>query len=252
MRGLAPALNRGLDHADGGEAGEARLPGMTAVGGEPRDVAADEVAADLDPAVIAVGGLQPVDRRCRRHVREVARDLGVQRRPVGLDGQEVIRAFRPDRSCDPGLAAHGVDRDQSAGQRQALQQQWDRLDLVGFPGHGLLTQHQTLAAGPSGHEVQRLAPLGAGMAAARGLAVDGDNVGLHLAQRLHPRHEAGLEQLGIERVDHVVQRVVGRDAVPEGQEPAQERQLLAAPQPCLDKVVRPGQGRGQHQQQELR
>ena len=64
--------------------------------------------------------------------------------------------------------------------------------------------------------------------------------------------EAGLEPRRVERVDHVAQRVVAGDAVPVGQEAAQERQVLPAPQPRLDQVVGPGQGGGQHQEQDLR
>jgi hypothetical protein len=56
---------------------------MAAAAGEPSDVAADGVATDLDPAVIAVGGLQPVEGG-RRRLREGALDLGVERRPVAL------------------------------------------------------------------------------------------------------------------------------------------------------------------------
>ena len=51
------------------------------------------------------------------------------------------------------------------------------LDL---PAHRLLAEHQALAAGPSGDEMQGLKPLVAGMRAAGGLAVDGDQVRLRL------------------------------------------------------------------------
>ena len=70
--GLAVALDLGLDHGDGGEAGEARLAGEAAIGDEPVDVVADGMTAHLDAAVVAVGGLErsrPRPARRRRSAR---------------------------------------------------------------------------------------------------------------------------------------------------------------------------------------
>ena len=100
--------------------------------------------------------------------------------------------------------------------------------------------------------VQRLAALGPGMAAARGLAVDGDDVRLGLAQASTQATKQRLEQRRVEGVDDVAQRVVARDAVAVGQEAAQESQVLPAPEPRLDEIVRARQGGGQHQEQDLR
>jgi hypothetical protein len=100
--------------------------------------------------------------------------------------------------------------------------------------------------------VQGLAALGACVAAARRLAIDGDEFRLVGAQSLDPCHEAALEQLRVERIDHVIQSVVRGDAVGVGQEAAQEGRLLLAPGLHLDEVVGAGQGRGQHQEQDLR
>ena len=80
------------------------------------------------------------------------------------------------------------------------------------------------------------------MAAARGLAVDGDEVGLGLAQALDPAHEAGLEQPGIERGDHLAQRVVARHPVLARQEATEKGEVLVAPERDLDDVIGPRQG----------
>jgi len=45
---------RGLDHGDGGEAGEYPFVGVAAVGHQPSDVMGDAVAALLDAAMVAV------------------------------------------------------------------------------------------------------------------------------------------------------------------------------------------------------
>jgi hypothetical protein len=88
--------------------------------------------------------------------------------------------------------------------------------------------------------------------APRGLAVDGDQVGLRLAQALGPAREAALEQLRVERRDHLAERVVARDAVPVGQEAAREGQVLATPERDPDEVVRAGQRPAEQEEDDLR
>jgi hypothetical protein len=86
--------------------------------------------------------------------------------------------------------------------------------------------------------MQRLAALAAVVRAPRSLAVDGDNVGLGVAQLVDPGHKAGLEERGVECVDDVVEGIVGGKAVVEGQESAQEVQVLHTPEPDFDEVLR--------------
>jgi hypothetical protein len=132
-----------------------------------------------------------------------------------------------------------------------LQQERDGGDLVRLARHRLLPEHQPLAGGPGGDEVQGTAPPAPGVGAARGLAVDRDDVGLRRAQALDPAGEAALEQGRVERGDHLAQGVVARDAVPVGQEAAQEGQVLPAPDPDLGHVVRSGQRGAEQQEQDL-
>ena len=61
-----------------------------------------------------------------------------------------------------------------------------------------------------------------------------------------------LEQLGINRPDHLVPRVVARDAMHKRPQAAQKRQRALAPQRHLDKIIGPGQRRAQKQQNDLR
>ena len=77
---------------------------------------ADPVAAELDAAVLAIGGLEAaVDRGVR--VVEGARDLVVQARLVGLEREQIVAASLEDGLSNPGLGAHGVEGGQRAGQR---------------------------------------------------------------------------------------------------------------------------------------
>jgi hypothetical protein len=58
-----PALASGfaLDHPDHGEAGKRHLARVAPVREQPGHVVADRMAAGLDPAVVAIGGLASLD-----------------------------------------------------------------------------------------------------------------------------------------------------------------------------------------------
>ena len=86
------------------------------------------------------------------------------------------------------------------------------------------------------------------MRAPRGLAIDGDHVRIAVAQARDPIHETRLEQLGIDPVQHVGQRIVARDAVAVWQIGAQEIETFKPPFTHLDQIVRPSD-RGAHEQQ---
>lgn len=54
-------LRIGLNHADHGEVGEARLSGVAPVGEQPIDIVTDDMMALFDAAVIGVGGVGGVE-----------------------------------------------------------------------------------------------------------------------------------------------------------------------------------------------
>lgn len=241
MPDLALTLGLGLDHADHGEAGEGHLARVASVGEQPGHVVAQGVAASLDPAMVAIGRLPPVERT-RRRIAEEGFHVLERSRAVRLQGEEIVAPALQDDFGDAALGADGVDGDQGPFERQPLQKQRDGADLVRLARDRLLAEHQPLARGPSRDEMQGLAALAAGVAATRGLAVDRDQVGLRLAQAFHPGREAALEQIRIERREHVAEGIMARHAAPVGQEAAQQAQLLLAPHLDLGQVVRPGQG----------
>jgi hypothetical protein len=164
---------------------------------------------------------------------------------VVLGRQQVVAAAVEDLLGDPGLAAHGVDRHQRAAEGQAVEQLGNGGDLVGLGMAGLLTQHQTLTAGPGRHHVQRAPIARAIVRAPRGLAVDRHHLralDLRLvpAKAVHPLGEALGEEVAIQGVDHVVERVVTGNATSEGQEAAKEGLLRHRPPPDLHEVLGPG------------
>jgi len=50
------------------------------------------------------------------------------------------------------------------------------------------------------------------MASSRCLAIDCNDVGFAIPQCLDPAHETGFEELAVERIDHIIERVMGRKA----------------------------------------
>ena len=152
---------------------------------------------------------------------------------------------------------HGVDGDQRAADRQPVEQQRDGGDLVGLGGACLLTEHQPLAAGPGGDQVERIAILRPVMGAAGCLAVDGDDLGAAIgiriggAQACHPCGEAGREQPGVDGIEDVVERVVARDAVSERQEAAEKIHMQTPPAPDFHEVLGTGDRAAKHDEQHL-
>ena len=177
--------------------------------------------------------------RARRRVGEEGLDVLEGGRAVLLQRQQVVAAAAQDGRGDPGLGADGVDRHQGALERQLLQKQRDGGDLVRLATHRLLPEHQALA-GRQAETRCRDRGLAPRVGAPRGLAVDRDEVRLGLAQAFDPRREAGLERLGVERGDHLAQRVVARHPVLAGQEATEEGEVCRA----HDRPIDPGRPRG--------
>src|SRR3954465_5022970 len=122
-----------------------------------------------------------------------------------------------------------------------IQEKRDRSDLVRLGLASLLAQHQALTAGPGRDQMQGVALLGFVVGTARGLPIDGHNIGLALAHARDPFAEASREKIAIECIDDVVERLVARDALSEGQEAPQEPLVDQAPAADLDEVLRPRQ-----------
>jgi hypothetical protein len=83
------------------------------------------------------------------------------------------------------------------------------------------------------------------------LAVDRDDVRPQLGERGDPGNEAFLEAFAIEGREQIAELIVGRRAVLEGREAAQESQLVAAEQGDIDPAFGTGEHGKQAQQQHL-
>ena len=99
--------DRGFEHPDGLEAGEAVDARLGPVGAQPVHVMADTRAAGLDAPVIGVGGLMA--GRIGGLI-EIRRDLCVQRFLVAFQRQQVIRAALQDGVGDAVLTARSAAR----------------------------------------------------------------------------------------------------------------------------------------------
>jgi hypothetical protein len=126
--------------------------------------------------------------------------------PVGLP--------RPDRAGDLLLAAHRVDGDDTAADRQHLQQGRKRRDLVRFRLDGDLPHHDGAGTGPGADQMERSLARRAVVAAASRFPIASHHLPAgRLHRRLHPGQKAGLEGGRIERSDHAADGVMRGDAV---------------------------------------
>ena len=113
---------------------------------------------------------------------------------------------------DVRLGPHRVHGDQRAFQIEMFEQQRDRGDFIRFLFGRLLAQYDALPRCPGGDEVQRVAALPSVMTAPGGLSIDGDDVGIIVAQAIDPGQEAGFEQLRVKGGENIAQRVMAGDA----------------------------------------
>jgi len=143
---LIAALDAAFDHADGREFGEARGAWIAALGAVPVNDMRDRVEAELEAAMVLADCLELFDLRGRRGV-EIAPDVLMQGRLVVLDCQQVVGLGVADRLGDVGIASHGIDRNQSALEIEALYEGWNGGDLIRFFEDGLLSDHQPAVGG---------------------------------------------------------------------------------------------------------
>src|SRR3546814_9018824 len=139
--------------------------------------------------MIGVEGFEGGRGEISGRIDEEALDLGEGERPVRLEGEEIVAALGEDGLGDGRLRSHGVDGDEGAGQFEPFEQARDGGDLVGLGVGRLLSEDEALPCGPGGDRMERETALAPVMAATRGLAVYGDDVGLALAQGFDPLGE---------------------------------------------------------------
>ena len=251
--GGALALDAGFGADEACRARQPELAREAAGTFEPVELAQDGGAALLDAAVglVEVGvGLDPVARR-----DEGGLDLGAQRRLVGLDREQPVGALGSDGAGDFGIGGDGVDGDERALQAlvgtEPFEQRRDGGEFVRLVGHGLLGEYEPRGGGEGGDQVQRRRPGAAVVAAARGLAVDGDETGFLRPALPHPCGESGGEQRGIDAVHQDRQPAFAGNAVGVGQVPAQEIEVCGAPGGDVLVIVAVGDGAADDEQQHL-
>lgn len=77
--------------------GKARFIGISAVGGRPIDIVADDVPTPLDPAMIILDSCRVRFNPIGRRIGEEACDVVIGGRPVGFEGKEIITAAPDER-----------------------------------------------------------------------------------------------------------------------------------------------------------
>ena len=124
-------------------------------------------------------------------------------------------------------------------------------DLAALVGDRLLAEHEPAGGGEGGDEMQRPSVGLAIVAAARGLAVDGDKVDALGPALAHPGRERRREQLGVDAVHQLGEPARARHTMMVGQEVAQEGEMRLAPVGDPLVVVVVGDRGADHQQQHL-
>src|SRR5258708_3388757 len=178
-------------------------------------------------------------------------DILAQRALVAFEGEDVIGLLVEDFLGDVALAAHGVDGDDGALDRQHVEKRRDGDDLVGLVRHFDLAEHEALARREGRHHMDRGFSAFLVGGAAQRLTVDGDHIRRHADQLGNPGDEATLEFRSVEGRENVAEVVVRGRPVPERQEPAKKLDLLLAEPRDIDEGFRSGKHCEQAQQQHL-
>src|ERR1035437_2515040 len=89
------------------------------------------------------------------------------------------------------------------------------------------------------------------MTAPRGLAVDRDDLRGTVAEVFDPGQETGFEQAWIDGRKHVTHGVVTGNTVLIREKPAEKRLIFLTPQRRLNKIIGPGDRRGERQEEDF-
>src|SRR5882757_3710374 len=226
---------------------------MTVV--KPGHIVDNNDGACLDAAVIAINGLVAADR-CITEAHGLLLgyeefDVIPKTALIAFQSQDIIRLLVDDLLRDLALTPHRVDGDDRTVDGQQVQQLWNGDDFIGFLGYLGLTEHETLARGESGYHVDRRLAFVFETGPARRLAVDRDDAFRYCGDRRDPGGEAALELSGVQHGQDIAEMIVGRRAVTERTEAAQQVQLLHAKDGYLGDGLRPGRYREQAKKKDL-
>ena len=221
-----------FDPDDCARVDEADFAGKAPVAVEPIDLPQHRDGAGFDAAVTLVEIDVGLDLALIGGL-EGGLDIGLQGRLIAFDGEQIVGADVADGFCDVRIAGDGVDGDhgavEAAAGREFLEQHRDRARFVGFVLDRLLPENQAPVDGEGGDQMQRGPSLGPIVAAAHGLAVDGDHVERIGPAGARPVHEAGGEQVRIDPVHHDIEPAPRGNAPVERQEPLQELEMGLSP-----------------------
>ena len=213
---------------------------IVAIGADPIHDAGRRVGPRLDAAVTLL------DRRFGDEFGgwrgfEIAFDIGFERGLIAFESEEIIGAMGDDFVGDFDLTAHRVDGDERAfellGFGELIEQLGNGGDFIAFLGNRQLRQGQAGVGGVSAERMQGLQALALVVGAARGLAVNGDEVVAIGPERRDPALEAPPEKNWINAVDEVAQPALAGNAEMEVAEAAQKGEMALTPGDDLVKII---------------
>ena len=248
--GLAVAGDGCLDHAEHGQARQPGLVRVAPVGQQPVDSVADRMAANLDAAMVGIGG-QVLGVGWVQRVGEPGGHLCVVGRPVALQREQPVAATLFDQSSGLALAMQRVAGDQGAVEVEQAKQGTGGDDLAFFVPGGDLTDHHPCVGGKRGHHMQGR-PLGRPVERApQRLAVERDDARAGLAEGIEEAREAAGEGRRIEQPEQPRERVVARQAAGQGQELPKQPLPVTPEIREIDAAFRPTNRRRQGNRQQI-
>ena len=224
-----------IDLDDRLDVGEARLAWIASVGYGPVDLGRSCIGPRFDAAMpLLDNGL--ADDLLRRSGTEVVSDLGFEGWLVAFEGEQVIGLMFDDLVGDRDLATHGVDGHQRAleltGFGQVVEELGNSRDFIGLLGHAQLAQDQPGVARVGTQRVQRFKSLALIVCAARGLAVNGNEIMPVGPELLDPAFETLSEQNRVDAIDQALKPAHAGNAEMKLREPSQKIEMLLSP--CHD------------------
>src|SRR5215468_7914419 len=209
-------LARALNHDDAFQSG----PIVAFL--KPGQVIDDSVGSCFDAAVIAIDGLMPADLCLGEPVGFLFRgkklDILAQRALIAFEREDVVGALIQDFLSNVALTAHSVDGHGGAGQLDTVKKCRNGGDLVRFFVDRLLAKDKPAGRGEGRYQMQSPLTVLSIMAAARGLAVDRNEVRLVRPAFGNPRGKAGGKKLWVDPI-HDRTQPVPNQVIPENQMP---------------------------------
>lgn len=146
--------------------------------------------------------------------KEERLDPLVKLRLISFDGQTVVRSFVDDLGSNFGLASHRIDRDQTTGNLDDLEQFWDCRDFIALLVGNRFAQTEVIGRCLIAHHMNGGFPTRVVIASAQRLAINGDDLSVcDLVQFGKPRQQNRFKFFWLDCVQDRIESIVRGNAM---------------------------------------